>query len=87
MHALNVVLIYFSLYLLLGIWYLITSITNDYSKVRNKRTPRLVFLKKNPTPLRLLIFGFSSLAPRKFEQCKTYYEIDFFECFRFQCYF
>ena len=45
---------------------------------------------------RLLIFGFSSLAPKKFEQCKTYLsiqnsiksnKIDFFECFRFQCYF
>ena len=47
-------------------------------------------------PPRLLIFGFSSLAPKKFEQCKTYLsirnsiksiEINFFECFRFQCYF
>ena len=44
----------------------------------------------------LLVFGFSSLAPKKFEQFKTYLgirnsiksnEIDFFECFRFQCYF
>ena len=81
-----------------------------YFKIPNKRNPRLLFWKKksDPNPLssplllgpppspRLLIFGFSSLAPKKFEHCKTYLsirnsiksnEIDFFECFRFQCYF
>ena len=79
-----------------------------YSKVPNKRPPPLIFFqKKNPTPRspplpllgpppRLLIFGFSNLAPKKFEQCKTYLsirnsrklkEIDFFQYFRFQCYF
>ena len=49
-----------------------------------------------PPPRLLLIFRFSSLARKKFEQCKTYLsirnsiksnEIDFFKCFRFQCYF
>ena len=73
-----------------------------YFKVPNKRVPPLNFLEKNPThplllgPPRLLIFGFSSLAPKKIEQCKTYLsirnsiksnEIDFLECFRFQRYF
>ena len=50
-----------------------------YSKVPNKRDPPLNFFeKKNPTlllllgPPRLLIFGFSSLAPKKIEQFKTY---------------
>ena len=75
---------------------------NSYSKVPNKRYPTAYFFGKKPrspavirTP-RLLIFGFSSLAPKKIEQCKTYLsirnsiksnEIDFSECFRFQCYF
>ena len=45
---------------------------------------------------RLLIFGFLSLASKTFKQGKTYLsirnsvksnEIDFSECFRFQCYF
>ena len=49
-----------------------------------------------PPPPRLLILGFSNLTPKKIEQCKTYLsirnsiksnEIDFSECFRFQCYF
>ena len=53
-----------------------------YSKVPNKRPSAYFFEKKNPTappPLpptpRLLIFGFSSLAPKKFEQCRTYLKI------------
>ena len=74
------------------------------SKVPNKRGPPLIFFEKNPTPPlllgppppRLLIFGFSSLPPKKFEQFKTYLsirnsiksnEIDFYVSFRFQCYF
>ena len=78
--------------------------TKCYSEVPNKRPPPpLMFFEKKIRPhsfllgrLRLLIFGFSSLAPKQFEQCKTYLsirnsiksnEIDFFECFRFQCYF
>ena len=79
-----------------------------YSKVPNKRPPpplRLFFKTKSDPPAvirtppphpGLVIFGFSSLAPKKFGQCKTYLnirnsiksnEIDFFECFHFQCYF
>ena len=53
-----------------------------YSKVPNKWGPFAYFFwKKNPTPplllgpLRLLIFVFSSLAPKKFERCKTYLSI------------
>ena len=53
-----------------------------YSKVPNKRaSPRIFFEKRNRTPPlllgppRLIIFGFSGLAPKKFEQCKTYLSI------------
>ena len=76
---------------------------NAYSKVPNKRPPPpFIFFEKKIQPpaviksLRLLIFGFSSLASKKIEQCKTYLsirnstksnEIDFSECFHFQCYF
>ena len=56
--------------------------------------PPLIFFEKNSEPPapRLLIFGFSSLAPKKVEQFKTCFsirnsmnsnEIDFFECFCF----
>ena len=56
---------------------------HKYSKVPNKRAPRLFFLKKKkkirpPAVIRtsrLLILGFSSLAPKKFEQYKTYLSI------------
>ena len=63
---------------------LATNESRHYSKVPNKRIPPcLFFLKKKsdtppPTPplllgpSRLLIFGFSSPAPKKIEQCKTY---------------
>ena len=58
----------------------------------NAPSPAYFFEKESPPPPPLLlIFGFSSLAPKKFEEYKTYLSIlnsiDFFECFRFQCYF
>ena len=61
----------------------------------NASFPAYFFEKESPPPslppFRLLILGFSSLAPKKFEEYKTYLSIlnpiDFFECFRFQCYF
>ena len=78
----------------------------SYFKVPNKCPPPAYFSGEKkidpPSPPavirtpRLLIFGFSRLASKKIEQCKTYLsiqnsikssEIDFFECFRFQCFF
>ena len=82
-----------------------TNRLSGYSKVPNKRACLFFFEKKSDQtpssplllgPHRLLIFGFSCLAPKNIEQCKTYLsirnsiksnEIYFSECFRFQCCF
>ena len=56
--------------------------------------PPPVLLGPPPPPINFLIF--MSRSKKKFEKCKTYLsirnsiksnEIDFSECFRFQCYF
>ena len=101
--------IYFQIFLT---WFLLFVFFFDFNwscfsntlRSRKNAPPPVIFFEKKirppplllGPPLPLLIFGFSSLVPKAFEQCKTYLsirnsiksnEIYFFECFCFQCYF
>ena len=74
----------------------ITEITVSVVLTPPRSLPPLIYFRTppSPPPPRLLIFGFSSLAQKKFEKTylsirnsRTSNEIDFFECFGFNVLF
>ena len=73
----------------------ITEITVSVVLTPPRSLPPLIYFRTPPSPPpRLLIFGFSSLAQKKFEKTylsirnsRTSNEIDFFECFGFNVIF